>query len=246
MKSLKLTILDGLFTIHRLKPGAAIPKGLTSVPFYSISGSDEELSIVAPETFKVESDTSEPGWTAIRVVGKLDFAETGVLAALAEPLAQASISVFAVATFDTDYILVKDASLKAAREALTLAGHKVSKPRTKEVEEKPSALKGSAMAMLETQIPLIKKLMVEKVAPSTLATLRSPATMAVAVGGLYEFLPIAVRLVVNREIFVSFCVSNLDRILPPAPVAPKVNQKVSPKATPKPAPAATAKAKPKK
>lgn len=244
MKSLKLTILDGLFTIHRLKPGAAIPKGLTSAPFYSISGSDEELSIVAPETFKVESNTSEPGWAAIRVVGKLDFAETGILAALAEPLAQASISVFAVATFDTDYILVKDASLKAAREALTLAGHKVSKPRAKEVEEKPSALKGSAM--LETQIPLIKKLMVEKVAPSTLATLRSPSTMAVAVGGLYEFLPVAVRLVVNREIFVSFCVSNLDRILPPAPAAPKVNPKVSPKATPKPTPAATAKAKPKK
>ena len=240
MKSLKLTILDGLFTIHRLKPGAAIPKGLTSAPFYSVSGSDEELSIIAPETLKIESDSSETGWAALRVAGKLDFAEVGVLADLAGPLAQAGISVLAVATFDTDYILVKDTSLKAAREALTLAGHKVNKPRAaKEVEEKPSALKGSAIAMLETQIPLIKKLLIEKVAPSTLATLRSPATMSVAVGGLYEFLPIAVRLVVNREIFVSFCVSNLDRILPPTP-------KTTPKPSAKPTPTPATKAKTKK
>lgn len=226
MKSLKLTILDGLFTIHRLKPGTALPKGLTSAPFYSISGSEDELSIVAPESLKVESNSSEPGWAVMRVVGKLDFAETGILAALVEPLAKAGISVFAISTFDTDYILVKDASLKTAREVLTLAGHKISKPRgAAKVEEKPSTLKGSATALLETQIPLIKKLLVEKIGPGTLATLRNPATMSVAVGGLYEFLPIAVRLVVNREIFVGFCVSNLDRILPAAPATPKAKKK---------------------
>ena len=75
--------------------------------------------------------------------------------------------------------------------------------------------------MLETQIPQIKKLLVEKVGPSALTTLRSPASMAVAVGGIYEFLPIAVRLVVNREIFVTFCVTHLDQILPHVPVPVK-------------------------
>ncbi len=130
----------------------------------------------------------------MRVAGKLDFAEVGILADLTGTLAKAGISVFAVSTFDTDYLLVKDASVKAARDALTLAGHKISKPRAEaKVEEKPSGFQGSAMAVLETQIPLIRKLLVEKVGPSALATLRSPASLAVAVGGLYEFLPIAVR-----------------------------------------------------
>ena len=222
MKSLKLIILDGLFTIHHLKAGAAIPKGVTSSPFYSISGSEEELSIVVPDSVRVESDKSEPGWAAMRVAGKLDFAEVGILADLTQVLSKAGISVFAVSTFNTDYLLVKDASLKVAREALTLAGHKISKPRAEaKLEEKPSTFQGSAMAVLETQIPLIRKLLVEKVGPSALATLRSPASLSVAVGGLYEFLPIAVRLVVNREIFVSFCVNHLDQILPPAPAAKK-------------------------
>jgi hypothetical protein len=217
MKTLKLSILDGLYTIHQLKPGAGIPKGLTSCPFYSLSGSSEELSIVAPEMLKVESETSESGWAAMRVLGKLDFAEVGILAELAGVLAKAGISIFAVSTCNTDYLLVKEASLKAAREALTLAGHKVSKPRAASPDEKSSMLKGSAITVLETQIPLIKKLLVEEVGPSTLTTLRSTTSMAVAVGGVYEFLPVAVRLVVNREIFVSFCVSNLDKILPQAP-----------------------------
>ena len=222
MKPLKLTILDGLFTIHRLKPGAAIPKGVTSSPFYSISGSSDELSIVAPDSVKVDGATAcEPGWVVLHVLGKLDFAEMGILADLTSALAKASVSVFAVSTFDTDYLLVKDASLKAARDALTAAGHKVSKPRATKEEEKPSMLKGSAVAVLETQIPLIKKLLIEQVGPSTLTTLRSKTSLAVAVGGVYEFLPVAVRLVVNRELFVSFCVSNLDQILPQAPAPVK-------------------------
>ena len=225
MKILKLTILDGLFTIHHLKLGSALPKGLTSSAFYSISGSSDELSIVAPEALKVESDKSEPGWAAMRVVGTLDFAETGILAELSGVLAKAGVSIFAVSTFDTDYILVKDASLKAARDALTAAGHKISKPRSAKEEEKTSSsssmFQDSATAILETQIPQIKKLLIEKIGPATLANLRSKTTMAVAVGGIYEFLPTAVRLVVNRELFVSFCVAHLDQLLPQAPTAAK-------------------------
>lgn len=225
MKPLKLTILDGLFTIHRLKPGASLPKGLTSSAFYSISSSDEELSIVAPDSLKVDSEKSEPGWAALRVVGTLDFAEVGIIAELASVLAKAGVSIFAVSTFNTDYLLVKDASLKTARDALTLAGHKVSKPRSAKEEEKPSTLKGTAVAVLETQIPLIKKLLIEQIGPSTLASLRSTASLAVAVGGVYEFLPVAVRLVVNREVFVTFCVAHLDQLLPQAPAIKKPKKK---------------------
>lgn len=221
MKPLKFSIIEGPFTIHRLKPGAGIPKSVTSSPFYSISGSGEELSIVAPGKINIESEKSEPDWSILKVLGPLDFGETGILAGIASTLATASIPIFAVSTFDTDYILVKREHLKTAKAALTAAGHKFA--RAAKVDEKATVPLGYAAyaAMLEKQIPLIKTLLLEKIGPAALATLRSETTLAAAVGGLYEFLPTAVRLVVNRDIFVNFCVRNLDRILPEIPTAAK-------------------------
>jgi hypothetical protein len=218
MPALKLILLDGSYTVHRLAPDVGIPKPVFAAPFFAITGSGDELSIVVPAEVEVKSDKSEPGWACLRVAGTLDFALVGILAEISTTLAKAGLSIFAISTFDTDYILVKTENLKAAREALTAAGHKVTKARAaKEPDkspEKPSNLFQSASALLETQIPLIKKLLVEKVGPTTLATLRSEASLAMAVGGVYEFLPTAVRLVVNRDIFVNFCVRNLDDILP--------------------------------
>lgn len=221
MKPLKFSIIEGPFTIHRLKPDAGIPKGLTSSPFYSISGSSEELSIVAPEKTSLESEKSEPGWSILKVIGPLDFSETGILAGISATLATENIPIFAVSTFDTDYILVKREHLKAAKAALAAAGHKFA--RAARVDEKATAPLGYAAyaALLEKQIPLIKKLLIEKIGPAALATLRSETALAAAIGGLYEFLPTAVRLVVNRDLFVNFCVRNLDRILPEIPTAAK-------------------------
>jgi hypothetical protein len=221
MKPLKFSLIEGPFTIHRLKPGTGIPKGVTSSPFYSLSGSGEELSIVAPEKVNIESEKSEPGWSVLKVLGPLDFNETGILANIAATLAASSIPIFAVSTFDTDYILVKREHLKTAKAALTAAGHKFA--RAAKVDEKATAPLGytAYAAMLEKQIPLIKNLLVEKIGPAALATLRSETALHAAVGGLYEFLPTAVRLVVNRDIFVGYCVRNLDRILPEVPIAAK-------------------------
>ncbi len=221
MNPLKFSILEGPFTIHRLKPGAGIPKGVTSSPFYSISGSGEELSIVAPEKIGIESEKSEPGWSVLKVSGPLDFGETGILAGIASTLASVSIPIFAVSTFDTDYILVKHDQLKAAKAALAAAGHKFA--RAAKVDEKATVPLSYAahVALLEKQIPLIKTLLVEKIGLAALATLRSEAALAAAIGGLYEFLPTAVRLVVNRDVFVNFCLRNLDHILPEIPTAAK-------------------------
>ncbi len=221
MKPLKFSILEGPFTIHRLKPGAGIPKGVTSSPFYSISGSSEELSIVAPEKISIESEKSEPGWSVLKVTGPLDFGETGILAGISATLAAENLSIFAISTFDTDYILVRKEHLKTAKAALAAAGHKFA--RAAKVDEKATVPLSYAAyaAMLEKQIPLIKNLLVEKIGPAALATLRSETALAAAVGGLYEFLPTAVRLVVNRDIFVNFCARNLDRILPEVPTAAK-------------------------
>jgi uncharacterized protein len=129
MKSLKFTVLEGTFSIHRLKADASIPKAVYASPFYAIVKSEQELSIVAVGSIAVESQRSEPGWSALRVDGTLDFSETGILAGIASTLARAGISIFAVSTFDTDTILLKSERLKDAKAALSAAGHKFARPR---------------------------------------------------------------------------------------------------------------------
>ena len=65
----------------------------------------------------------QPGWRCLQVAGPLDFALTGVLASLAQPLAAAGVSIFAISTYDTDYLLVPDEALDASLAALRSAGH---------------------------------------------------------------------------------------------------------------------------
>ena len=64
----------------------------------------------------------EKNWRILKVHGPLDFSLTGVLASIANPLAESKISIFAISTFDTDYVMVKDIDLPNARAALTSAG----------------------------------------------------------------------------------------------------------------------------
>jgi hypothetical protein len=68
----------------------------------------------------------EKGWSCLKVQGPLDFGLTGIIASLASPLAKAQISLFAVATFDTDYILVKSEKIEEAINALKIEGHSVN------------------------------------------------------------------------------------------------------------------------
>jgi len=120
---LQLTILENGFTIHRFSPNQNVPNQVYESPFYSISKTDDELSIVCTSTTQLKSDKSESGWSCIRVVGSLDFSLTGILAKISAILAEAEISIFAISTFDTDYILVKSEKLPSAREALLADGY---------------------------------------------------------------------------------------------------------------------------
>lgn len=225
MKTLKFIILNGSYCIHRLKPGTALPKLLYTSLFYSISQSVDELSVIAPIAIKLEAEKTEPGWSVMKVAEPLEFSETGILAGIAATLAEAGISIFAISTFDTDYILVKDAQLRAAKEALMAAGHKFARVTRAIVEERTSPTINAYAALLEKQIPFIKTMLNEKVGPAVLATLHSPAAWSAVIGGLYEFLPSPIRLVVNRDIFVSYCLRNLDKILPEAtPIKTKIKK----------------------
>jgi hypothetical protein len=129
---MRLEVLRGEFAIVRLDAGAALPawiepEGGIHAPaeFLSITRTREELSIVC-ESSRVPAEVpAEREWRCMKVEGPLDFSLTGVLASLAEPLARAGIPVFAISTFDTDYLMVKAANLEAAIAALESAGHEV-------------------------------------------------------------------------------------------------------------------------
>ena len=87
---------------------------------------DEENSLVCPTGEVPENATErEDGWRAFRVAGALDFSLTGVLAGLSKALAEAGVGIFAVSTYDTDYILVKGDNLPRALAALRAAGHEI-------------------------------------------------------------------------------------------------------------------------
>ncbi len=122
---LKLELLANSYAICRLAPDEAIPAWATRGDFFSISKSHAELSIVCAQNQVPADVCSEKDWRLIMVKGPLDFGLTGILASLTQPLADAHLSIFAVSTFDTDYLLLKAANLEPALRVLTQAGHEL-------------------------------------------------------------------------------------------------------------------------
>lgn len=125
MEKPRLTILDGSYSVCRLDPDAGIPEWMTMKGFLSVSKTDDELSIVCNQENVPEDVNSENDFSIIKVLGPLDFSLTGILAGITRVLAEKDISIFAVSTFDTDYILVKVMSLGVAVDALRLDGYKI-------------------------------------------------------------------------------------------------------------------------
>jgi hypothetical protein len=123
--TLTLSLLDETFTIHRLQPNQAVPEKALNNSFFAAMRTAEELSLVLPDSVRIESDRSEPGWASFKVEGPLEFELVGILAGISTALAKANVSIFALSTFDTDYILVKREQVEAAKEALTSAGYQI-------------------------------------------------------------------------------------------------------------------------
>ena len=121
--NLKLAVLDSEYTVHRFSPESEIPADALTGNFLSITRTDDELSIVCDARLSLNSDKIESGWACIKVLGPLDFGLTGILAWIASVLAQAEISIFAISTYDTDYLLVKKEKISATREVLLQAGY---------------------------------------------------------------------------------------------------------------------------
>jgi uncharacterized protein len=119
-----LSVLPGEYVVCRLGPQADVPV-VTDDTFFSVTRTADETSIVcvaeaAPDEVECEAD-----WRILMVDGPLDFDLVGILAAVASPLAEAKISIFAISTFETDYVLVRGRDLDLAVETLVSAGHEV-------------------------------------------------------------------------------------------------------------------------
>jgi hypothetical protein len=118
-----LTLLPGRFGILRLDPATPIPSWVWNGVFSSVSRTPTELSIVCEEPFIPQDVKADRGWCAFVVAGPMDLSTVGVLASIAGALAAAQVALFAVSTFETDYVLVKEETTDLAVKALRDYGH---------------------------------------------------------------------------------------------------------------------------
>ncbi len=118
----RFRILAGQYAVCRLSPDATVP-AWASGSFVNITSTDDELAIICPAE-RVPADVrAERDWRVLKLVGPFPFTAVGVLASLATPLARAGISLLSIATYDTDYFLVKSDVLDEAVQVLVAAGH---------------------------------------------------------------------------------------------------------------------------
>ncbi len=118
---LNLTILPEIYNIYRFTKDTEIPSAIfQSLWFVSITKTDEELSVVCLQWLinKNQAMQMQVWYKIIKIIGPLDFSLTGVLSSLATPLAEANISIFAISTYDTDYILIGQDCIDEAQNVL--------------------------------------------------------------------------------------------------------------------------------
>jgi hypothetical protein len=124
-----LEVLPGRYAICRFEHGAAQPiwaRSAAGPEFLSVTWTSTELSVVCPEDRVPSGIPGERGFIALRVNGTLEFDLTGVLASLTAPLAAQGIPVFAISTYQTDYLLLRAEDAARSRAVLDAAGHAVS------------------------------------------------------------------------------------------------------------------------
>lgn len=113
------------FSVCRLSPEAPLPAWVNQPVFWSATRTSDELSVVLPEKSAPQNIPVENGWRMIQIQGPIDFGLTGILSGILNPLAEAKIGIFAISTYDTDYILIKEDQFSAALETLQNVGYKI-------------------------------------------------------------------------------------------------------------------------
>lgn len=128
-QQLKFRWLRSAYAIVRLAPDGSVPEWAAKGEFTSITRTGEELSIVCP-TENLPSDVSSPHrWICLKLEGRFPFSQTGILLSFIEPLSAGGIPIFAISTYDTDYVLLQEEFAGMALEVLRAAGHELAEPK---------------------------------------------------------------------------------------------------------------------
>jgi hypothetical protein len=128
MRQLTLDLWPAEYAVYRMPPDAQVPVHLFQAAepaLVSVTRTGAETSIVCPAELAGGGSHVERGWRALTVRGPLEFTLTGIMAALSGALAAAGVTLFALSTYDTDHVLVKQSDLQRAISALREAGHAV-------------------------------------------------------------------------------------------------------------------------
>ena len=125
MNSLTFQLQSGEYSLCRLAPEQTIPGWVYDSAFFTITKTSDELSIVCESQF-VPGEAKQNGqWRLLKILAVLDLSLTGITAQFSTALADAAVNICVIATYDTDYVLVKDEKLSAAINALENAGFSV-------------------------------------------------------------------------------------------------------------------------
>jgi len=125
LEALRIKLLSGRYGVARLSGGSLIPDWIKG-EFISVTLTTDELSVTCLEDCIPDGITCEKGWRVLKILGPLDFALVGILSRISGILAEKQISIFAISTFDTDYILVKNDKTPNAVAALKEEGFVVT------------------------------------------------------------------------------------------------------------------------
>jgi hypothetical protein len=123
---LPLSIMPGTYAVCRLNPQDATGQWTGSRGFVSVTRTGDELSVVCLQDDAPAGAAVERGYRLLKIEGPLSFSLTGVLASLVSPLADEQISVLAISTYETDYLLVRSDELTHTVDTLTRAGHRIA------------------------------------------------------------------------------------------------------------------------
>jgi hypothetical protein len=127
MRILNLLLLPHTYAVCQFHPDKHIPYWALLGDFVSLTRTNEELSIVCQQNYVPGDIEAERGWRCLQVQGVFGFSEAGIHVSLAIPLAEADISVLAIATYATDYLLVKEENVERALQVLRQAGHTIER-----------------------------------------------------------------------------------------------------------------------
>lgn len=121
---LEFNLHAGRWAVCRLDPASPVPDWAEGTGFLSVTRTRQELSIVCLQDRVPTQVQHQPGWACLQLAGPFAFNLTGVLASFLQPLAEAEVPIFAISTFDTDWVLIPAHKLATALAALQAAGHR--------------------------------------------------------------------------------------------------------------------------